>query len=396
MNPLDWVLLLTAALAVLVGWRTGLVCGLMSLFAVVIGGAAGFLLGRAFLPLGGWPQQQQSLALMACMVVGIIVAQISATGPVQRVHEAVIATPLRRLNSAGGAMLTLGFGVVITWMLATALALAPSTSIAGLMRGSVVLVGLDRTVPMDAGQLFNQLEARTGLQPQPRVFTGLGLLPVPAVEAPAEDQVSSDALTAAQESVVRIMGHAECGSTFAGSGVVVGDGLVVTNAHVIAGVDQPIVFAKESRFGSVAVPVHFDPVRDIALLRVRDLDAPAVRMAGSPTEGQTVAVAGYPNAGQLQVKAAGVRGLVTATGSDIYGEGQSQRQVLVVAGNVIPGDSGGALLSSDGAMVGLVFAASEGMGGHTGYALSAEETQAVVGSVPAHSRVSTGDCVPGA
>jgi S1-C subfamily serine protease len=180
----------------------------------------------------------------------------------------------------------------------------------------------------------------------------------------------------------------------AGSGVVVGEGLVLTNAHVVAGIRAPLVYGKDGLLGAPAFPVLFDPDRDTALLRVPGLDLPAVPFAHNPEASQLVAVAGYPNGGEQQVKAARVRGSVTATGSNIYGQGQSQRQVLVIAGEVIPGDSGGPLLNQEGKIVGLIFAAAISVDGHTGYALTADEAARSLAAAPGKTRVDTGTCAP--
>ena len=395
-NILDGILLVSAALACLMGWRIGLVTSLVSLLAVVAGGSLGFLLGRQIVGAAEIQPGASTLALMASMIVGILLAEAIATRPAQRIHDAVSATRLRTLNSLGGATLTLGFVLAVTWMLATALALAPSAPLAALMRGSAVLVGMDRTLPTDAGLLFNEFERSAGLQPKSRVFSGLGLLPVPDAEPPAADQVSPPARRAAEGSVVRILGRASCGPMFAGSGAVVSPNLVLTNAHVVAGVADPVVFRRDRTIGLPAVPVYFDPALDVALLRVPDLDRPAIPLADNPAPRDVVAVAGYPNGGSQELRAALVRGMVKATGRDIYGAGQVQRQVLVIAGDVIPGDSGGPLLSADGEIVGLTFAAALESTGHTGYALSASEVGAVLDRYEAApgGRVSTGACVP--
>lgn len=392
MNILDGVLLLAGLLALGVGWRLGLVCGLMSILAIAVGGSAGFLLGRRLASAVATDLPQQTLVVMGCTVVGIALAQLVSTRPAQRLHDRIEATRLRRLNAAGGAALTLAFSVLIVWMLATALALAPSTSLASLMRGSAVLMGLERTVPSDAGPLLQQLEVSSGLPASQRVFTGLGLIPTPEVPVPAADDVSPAARSTASVSVVRLLGHATCGLTLAGSGIVVADDLVLTNAHVIAGVASPVVFAEGRRIGTPATPVFFDPGTDLALLRVPDLGLPAVRISAGAASGDLVAVAGYPGAGELQVKAARIRGPVTATGTDLYGQSEARREVLVIAGDVQPGDSGGALLSSSGDVVGVVFAASGGVG-PTAYALSGSEAAAAIAALTTVGRVDTGTCV---
>lgn len=393
MNLLDGVLLLCGLLSLLLGWRLGLVCGMASLFAIAAGSALGFTAGRLIAHVTEVEKPQQVLIVMACTIGGIALAQLAAVRPSQRLHDTLARTRLRHLNNIGGSALVFGFAVMIVWMLATALALAPSTGLASLMRGSAVLAGLDRTVPGDAGPLLQRLETSSGLASSGRVFTGLGLLPAPEVELPSPTDVSESSVRAASESVVRIMGHAICGTTLAGSGIVVGEDLVLTNAHVVAGVPAPIVFASDRRIGTPAEPVYFDAESDIALLRVTGLGLPALNIVPQAATGDLVAVAGYPDAGPLKVRSARVRGPVTATGTDVYGVSQVQRSILVLAADVIPGDSGGALLSPQGDVVGVIFAAALDAEGHTAYALSADEAAAAVEAGSNAATTSTGTCV---
>lgn len=391
MNPLDAALLLAVAVSATLGWRLGMVSTLASLAAVAVGGSLGFLLGRRVAEAAGMSRETTAVMLMAAMVVGILLGQAVAAAPLRRLHDSVSASGLRHVNSAAGAAMSVAFAVSIVWMLATALTLASSTQLASLMRGSALLVRLDASVPADAGALFRRFETSAGLSQEGRIFTGLGLLPVPGLPLPTQP-AGPAMLAAAQSSVVRIMGSAECGVGIAGSGVVVGDGVVLTNAHVVAGVRHPLVYPDDRIAGLPAIPVWFDPMRDAALLRVPGLDVPAVEVADDPVQGDVVAVAGYPNAGPLDVKPARVRGAVRATSSDIYGAGQAQRSVLVIAGEVIPGDSGGPLLDQDGRIAGLVFAASLEPGGHTGYALTASEVSDALAGAVTDGAVSTGGC----
>jgi S1-C subfamily serine protease len=394
MNALDAVLLVTVALAIVFGWRLGLVSTLTSVVAVAVGGAVGFLLGRQVAAAIELPREPRATLLMVTAVAGILLGQALVAQPVRNLHEKVVATPFRYLNGAGGAAITVGFTVALVWMMATAFTLVSSASVqlASLMRGSVVLTQLDRTLPTDAGIVFQQFEATAGLE-EAGVFRGLGLLPVPRLPSPGGD-ASPAVERIAEESVVRVMGNTVCGTGVAGSGVVVEAGLVMTNAHVVAGVSRPYVSGERQLAGSPAVPVFFDPVRDIALLQVPGLDRPAVELAGDPAQGDVVAVAGFPNAGPQTVKPAAVRGSVKATSTDIYGSGRAQRSVLVLSGTVLPGDSGGPLLDGSGRMVGLTFAATQQAQSETGYALAMSDVREALQGAVSDGAVATGSCIP--
>lgn len=394
MNALDAGLLIAAALAIVFGWRLGLVSTVMSLVAVAVGGAVGFVLGRQVAAAIELAREPRAMLLMLTVVAGILLGQALIAQPLKGLHEAVIATRWRYANGAGGAAITFGFMIAVVWMLATALTLVSSASVqlSSLMRGSAVLVQLDRTLPADAGIIFQQFEVTAGLE-ETGVFTGLGLLPVPQL-APPEGEPSPAAERVADQSVLRVMGSTVCGTGIAGSGVVVGDGLVLTNAHVVAGVSRPYVFVEGETIGSLAVPVFYDPMLDAALLRVPGLTQPSVALAGDPATGEVIAVAGYPNAGPQAVKPAAVRGIVKATSTNIYGSGSAQRSVIVLSGTVLPGDSGGPLLNEAGEMVGLTFAATTRMAGDTGYALTVADVREVLAQTAADGAVSTGACIP--
>ena len=123
MNPLDLMLLLGAAVLIVLGWRVGLICGLVALLAVILGGAGGLLVGQVAVSLLGVEASGRWLVLFAGMALGVILAQAVTVKPAQQVHEAVSASPLRTVNSAGGALVTAGFGLAVVGMLATVLAL---------------------------------------------------------------------------------------------------------------------------------------------------------------------------------------------------------------------------------------------------------------------------------
>ena len=68
-------------------------------------------------------------------------------------------------------------------------------------------------------------------------------------------------------SVVKVLGTA-CGLGVQGSGWLAADGLVVTNAHVVAGQDDTTVELRGEDPGEDAEAVWFDTRNDLALLRV--------------------------------------------------------------------------------------------------------------------------------
>jgi S1-C subfamily serine protease len=190
-----------------------------------------------------------------------------------------------------------------------------------------------------------------------------------------------------RQSVVRVEGEA-CGRLQEGTGFFVGDGVVVTNAHVVAGEDDSIIELADGSQAE-AVVVAFDPARDLAVLAT-GADAPALAI-GSGEVGDVGGVFGHPGGGPLEISPFEVGEEITASGRDIYDQTATQREVLVLAADLAPGDSGSALVDPDGQVVGVAFAVAPDRAG-VAYALAVSELQAVLGG-DLSQRVGTGDCL---
>lgn len=157
-----------------------------------------------------------------------------------------------------------------------------------------------------------------------------------------------------------------------GSGFVYASEHVMTNAHVVAGIDDPTV-----RIGGVGRSfqsrvVLFDPEKDVAVLYVPGLSAPVLGFDDDASRGDSAVVAGYPQDGDLNLQAATVANRVKATGRNIYNDRIVTREIYSIRSTVRPGNSGGPLLTTDGRVYGVVFARSTS-DDETGYVLTAAE-----------------------
>ncbi|WP_345713956.1 MarP family serine protease, partial [Kineococcus glutinatus] len=231
----------------------------------------------------------------------------------------------------------------------------------------------------------------------PRVFTALRDETVRPVDPPAAQVPQTAGLRRAQPGVVKVTGvAAACDRALEGSGFVLrlrGDAaLVVTNAHVVAGVVQPLVQPQGTGTRHPGRVVLYDPARDVAVVEVPGLDAPALPVVGNLERGDPALVAGFPLDGPYTLATARVREVVEAGGRDVYDTADVVRQVYAVYATVEPGNSGGPLLTEDGEVAGLVFARSVEHA-DTGYALTSQElAEALAGLDTATAAVPTGAC----
>jgi len=279
--------------------------------------------------------------------------------------------------------------LLATWFVAINVAQGPFPLVARQVRGSAIIRGLDEVLPDPpsvAGGVRRFLD-RFGF---PEVFAGLPVAPAGPVDPPSDAQANR-AFRAAEASTVQIVGEA-CGRIQEGSGFVAAERYVITNAHVVAGVDSPQVIDRDGDVQD-AVAVLFDPRLDVALLRIPEPAGPVLDLAEPVDRGARGAVLGYPEGRGLTGEAAAVRRSLSAIGRDIYGEDHVIREVYELQAEVRPGNSGGPFVLVNGDVAGVVFAASS-TDEHVGYALTAAEMEPLVDrAVAGASPTGTGTCI---
>jgi S1-C subfamily serine protease len=176
-----------------------------------------------------------------------------------------------------------------------------------------------------------------------------------------------------------------------GTGFVVAPQRVITNAHVVAGTDRVKV---ESTDGMLeATVVMYDPETDVAILKVPELQEPALQLASNPaTSGMSGLVLGYPLDGPYTASAARVRDRIRLRGPNIYNTSTVVRNVYTVRAVVRSGNSGGPLLDESGQVLGIVFGAAVD-NDETGFVLADNEITQDVAAAPSDTiPVSTGGC----
>nr|WP_206323972.1 MarP family serine protease [Streptomyces sp. HNM0574] len=374
---LDVLLVLAVVVFAVSGYQRGLVAGVVSL-AGFVGGA---VIGVWLLPfvLEAVEPETTAATLVALLTVLVPAAVGQAvTAPLgYRLRNALSWAPVRWADGVGGMVVNALAVLVVGWVAGSALAASPSPALNQAIRDSSVLGAVQERMPEQAPSWFNRASGALTTAGFPPVFNPFENEPGAPIAEPSGDSVTPAARAAAQRSTVKVEGTSNTGDGARGqegSGFVYADEHVMTNAHVVAGVDDPTV-----RVGGVGRPheaevVLFDPASDVAVLDVPGLDAPTLDFAPGAGRGDPGVVAGYPENGGLDLRAATVGERVHAQGRDIYGENPSVRDIHALRSHVRPGNSGGPLLTTDGRVAGVIFARSTS-DASTGYALTVEEVR---------------------
>jgi S1-C subfamily serine protease len=372
---LDLILLVLAAAFAVAGYRQGFIIGVLS-FAGFIGGVA---VGAIFAPKISsamanslpWQAFIAILVVFAAAVIGMVVA--SSLGVA--VRSRVRGQPATVLDSLGGAAVNVVAVLLVAWLIGSFVAYSPFPEVSGQVNDSIVLKAVDGVVPRSALALpgFPPLRSLLTRGPYTQVFSAFGAESALGVPAPDKNVLSAAGLVRSRDSVVKIMGIAPaCSRRIEGSGFVISREHVLTNAHVVAGVTGgPDVYTIRNREYRASV-VLYDPQRDLAVLDVPGLPAPALRFAGPASYGVSAIVAGYPLDHSFTAGAARLDAAESATGPNIYQNSEVRRQIYPIRAQVRPGNSGGPLLAPNGRVYGVVFAAAVSLK-DTGYALTAAE-----------------------
>jgi S1-C subfamily serine protease len=389
MIVVDVLLIVLLVLGLAAGIARGL-SGSIGLFAgLVLGGAAAFWL----VPLvnDALPTQQWRPALVlvtaTALVVGGAVLGSAAGGAVRRGVDRV--RPLRAIDRVLGGAAGVVVAALALSLAGASLAATGMPVVSTALSSSSVLRTIDRLTPPPVASALAELRGFVFDEGLPALGD---LLDSPAVDIPPVDLADPE-LAEAAASVARVSGTAfSCGRSSTGSGFVVAPDRVVTNAHVVAGVERPLVELPgvAAREGTI---VYFDPIDDLAVIAVEGLAAEPLPFAPTLGAGAPAVVQGYPLGGPFTMVAAGVLSTGTAPVPDIYDESAAPREIYDLRAAVRPGNSGGPLLTEDGAVAGVVFARAEN-DAERGYAMTmAELTPVAAQAASLSDPVSSGRCI---
>ncbi|TEX47477.1 MAG: hypothetical protein B7C55_13975 [Actinomycetales bacterium mxb001] len=392
MNAIDALVLLAVVVFAWTGWRQGFVAGLLSFAGFLLGGLGAALLLPRIVEALGIPGFAGAVLLAGGILASAILGQTVATIAGRSLRAGLTWTGARAVDSAAGAALNVVALAAVLWIAATAIGLLPSLGFAREVRSSLVLSTIDRAVPDAARNVFSGLRDAVDASGLPRVFSGFGQYAGPDVPPPNPALLRDPAVRAAWPSLAKISASA-CETNVVGSGFVYATDRVLTNAHVVAGAPSARVVIPGDPTRYDATVVAIDSRIDLAVLHVPGLPAPPLEFAGRlPDTGDSAVVAGFPGGGDLVAEPARVRARIDARGEDIYGRSGVVREVYSFRGTVVPGNSGGPLLSPRGRVFGVVFAAGLGEA-DTGYAITAAQAAEVAATGrTATAPVDTGAC----
>ena len=357
MTALDWIIVGFTALMALWGYSQGLVVGALSLAGFVGGAFLGARVGPLILEGGARSPYAPVFALAGAFLIGGVLA----TG------LELLGFRLRRrlgprlgvLDGIGGAALIAAAGLVLCWVAGSVALQTPGA--AGLrkqIQRSQIMRALNATLP-PSGPLLNAL-AR--FDPFPQIAG-----PSAGVAPPSSKTARDPQVRAAGQSVVRVLGTA-CGLGVEGSGWVARSGIVVTNAHVVAGESDTSVQLRGEGARLDAQPVWFDPHNDIALLRVPALaSVTPLELNVNARPGTAGAILGFPENGPFDVQPARLGRTQEVTTDNAYGRGPVRRRITSLRGLVRSGNSGGPVVDGNGHVLATIFAATVGKREHEGF-----------------------------
>ena len=371
MDLLDILLLLVVLAYAASGYRRGLLAGCVSLAGFVGGAVVGVWILPWVMDLVTPGTTRATVTAVFTVLLPAVTGHELAGRLALRLRRELDRGPLRVADGVGGAVANAVAVLIVAWVAASVLGASSSPLVTSAIRDSRLLGAVQDTMPDTTPGWFSRATSALTEAGFPQVFNPFENESTAEVAAPTGDSVTAAAPRAAQRSTVKVEGVAGTQGR-EGSGFVYATEHVMTNAHVVAGIDEPTV-----RVGGVgrtyeARVVLFDPQKDVAVLYVPDLRAPLLEFDDDAGRGDSAVVAGYPQDGDLNLQAATVAGRLQARGQNIYNDAVVTREIYSIRSTVRPGNSGGPLLTTGGRVYGVVFARSTS-DAETGYVLTADE-----------------------
>lgn len=396
MSGIDFIIIIVALAYTGIGAIRGFARSAAELVGITVGGIGALLLFRL---LFGNPSGTNAMTDGIIFAGGVamilfmaITGQVIGSAVGKRLTRERLGKVFGAVNATLGAALSAVVAGALAWVLAFAGSIGSAPVSSQTIASSSILTKIDQMVPESASNRLLGLSSSL-LEGGFDHFAAPLVSADPDLDIPADEQaMTSGTAKNAKSSVLRISGVMKCnGFTATGTGFVYDNDLIMTNAHVVAGIPKPIVHLNgKKKFAKV---VAFDPATDLAVLRVADLGVQPLEFDLTGRRGDTGVVVGYPGGGDYDARGALIQREIIRRGPDVYGQNMFDRDVFVTGATVRPGNSGGPLLSDDGKVIGVVFATST-QNGEVGFALTAKQASAVAeqGRVSTANLASKTDC----
>lgn len=389
MNSLDVIIVVVLVAYAVSGFFQGFVVNLVATTGLLIGG----LVALAVVPMllsGDMPTLSSSLLALGLVIGAGAIGQAVGTLVGSSLRRGLTWQPLRSIDAVGGSVLSIVAVLGAAWALGYSVSGTSIPYLSTASRDSAILKKVDGVMPARATSVLRSFNEVLDSNLFPRYIDPFESEDITQVEAPDEQTLASTGVRRARDSVVKILGQARCERGIEGSGFAYAEGRIMTNAHVVAGVETPTIVMGDRRVPTRVV--LFDRELDIAVLAVQGLGLDPLPFDDTGEAGQPAAVLGFPENGPFDARAARIRSEIRLRSPDIYDRGQVVRDTFSVRGLVRSGNSGGPLVSERGEVLGVIFAASVS-DKSTGYALTAEQVaEDARRGATATAAVSTGEC----
>jgi S1-C subfamily serine protease len=299
---------------------------------------------------------------------------------------------MKTIDSLVGFVLAVVAVASISSTLSSAAQVIPNKTVNNLFAKSQVISEIDQYLPDRFKNTAQKIQNVITNSPLPEVFRNM--VESRITPSQLEDEVEIPELVKkAIASTVRIDGIAKsCSAAMVGTGFIIANERVITNAHVVAGVKDPVITLSNNSTQLGGKVIAIDREKDVAIVFVPGLTGEKLTFIGPVTPYEIGFVVGYPNGGNLRTSAVSVSAEFESVGVDIDGNSEARRDVIVFGGDVRPGNSGGPLLNSQGQVLGMVFAA-DGQNENTGYALAPNELAKLISEKSLEiQEIATGSC----